>query len=86
MSQGTVVRFSPVITWGHITIVMSVLGTGIGLYITEELRAYDHDFRLRALERFETESTTANAKISDTLLTILTEIAAVKARLPSDRS
>lgn len=82
MAEPARFRFDPTISWGNVLVVLGILVSAIAVYVAGEVRANSLEFRVRAIEivadRYE--------KLSDQLVEIKVELAAIKARLPQPQS
>lgn len=79
-------RFDPVLNWGHVLVAFTIIVSAIGLFFSNELRAADHEYRIKTLELLMAEGRAVQGKVTDQLNTILVEIGSMKVRLPPPQS
>lgn len=74
-------RFDPVITWGHILMVIAIIGSAFSIYTLNEVRATAMDARITQLETMSKDFSTQAGRVADKLTNIMVEMSAIKTKL-----
>jgi hypothetical protein len=74
-------RFDPVVTWGHVMITVGFIVSGIGVYVTNELRANDLAYRISTLEMLAAETKQANRDLLNELKSLNKELVDIRIKM-----